>query len=143
MIDDFGYESPINIYYREFQKQVENEIMKAVIGIGVHVDKEELLEALRHDRRQYEKGYQNGLNANKWISVEEELPEGCDDAEIELLISTHEAYPDALFEETGFALYYPKTKSFHSVYGNRLDITEIVTAWQPLPAPYMRKKVNE
>lgn len=79
----------------------------------------------------------------KWIPVSERLPEGCDDAEIELLISTHEAYPDALFEETGFALYYPKTKTFHSVYGDRLDITEIVTAWKYLPEHYIRKKVGE
>lgn len=79
----------------------------------------------------------------KWIPCSERLPEVCDDAEIELLISTHEAYPEVLFEESGFALYYPKTKSFHSVYGNRLEITEIVTAWQYLPEPYIRKKVEE
>lgn len=80
----------------------------------------------------------------KWIPVEDRLPEGCDDAEIEVLISTKEEYPDVLFEEAGFALYYPGTKQFHSVYGDRLDITEIVTAWQHLPAPYdMRKKVEE
>ena len=85
----------------------------------------------------------NQPKVNQWIPVSERLPEGCDDAEIELLISTHEAYSDILFEETGFALYYPKTKSFHSVYGNRLEITEIVTAWQYLPEPYIRKKVEE
>lgn len=70
-----------------------------------------------------------------WTPVEERLPEGCEDAELEVLISMHEEYLDASFEEAGFALYYPGTKKFHSVYGDRLDITEIVNAWMPLPEP--------
>lgn len=80
---------------------------------------------------------------NEWIPVSERLPEGCESAEIEVLISVRALYPDAFIETSGFALYYPETKKFHSVYGDRLDITEIVTAWQYLPAPYdMRKKVE-
>ena len=82
---------------------------------------------------------------NEWIPVSERLPEGCKEAELEVLISTKEIYPDAYFNEAGFALYYPETKTFHSVYGDRLDITEIVIAWQYLPEPFSadREKVTE
>lgn len=81
----------------------------------------------------------------KWIPCGERLPEGCKEAELEVLISTKEIYPDAYFNEAGFALYYPETKTFHSVYGDRLDITEIVIAWQYLPEPFSadREKVTE
>ena len=81
----------------------------------------------------------------KWIPCSERLPEGCKEAELEVLISTKEIYPDAYFNEAGFALYYPETKTFHSVYGDRLDITEIVIAWQYLPEPFSadREKVTE
>ena len=81
----------------------------------------------------------------EWIPCSERLPEGCKEAELEVLISTKEIYPDAYFNEAGFALYYPETKTFHSVYGDRLDITEIVIAWQYLPEPFSadREKVTE
>ena len=61
----------------------------------------------------------------KWIPCSERLPEGCKEAELEVLISTKEIYPDAYFNEAGFALYYPETKTFHSVYGDRLDINHM------------------
>ncbi len=70
---------------------------------------------------------------SKWIPVSERLPEGCKEAELEVLVLTHESYPDAFFNESGFALYYPGTKTFHSVYGNRVDITNIVKAWMHKP----------
>ena len=54
MID---YESPVKVFQDEIQMQIENEIMKAVCGVGVAVDKEELLKALKYDREQYEKGF--------------------------------------------------------------------------------------
>lgn len=81
----------------------------------------------------------------KWIPCSERLPEGCKEAELEVLISTKEIYPDAYFNEAGFALYYPETKTFHSVYSDLLDITEIVIAWQYLPEPFSadREKVTE
>lgn len=71
------WKSPIEIT-EEITKQmnmvVENGIIKAVQRVGIDVDKEELLKALQYDRGQYEKGYQDGLNANKWIPCSERLP---------------------------------------------------------------------
>lgn len=59
-------ESPIEIrqtstqYTAIFDKEKDSMILKAVQGVGVNVDKEELLKALEYDRQQYQKGYQDG-----------------------------------------------------------------------------------
>lgn len=74
----FDYKSPINVFQTQIElieMEIENEIFKAVHKVGVTVDKEELLKALKYDREQYEKGYHAGCNANKWIPCSERLPE--------------------------------------------------------------------
>ena len=61
------YESPIEIrqtstqYTAIFDKEKDSMILKAVQGVGVNVDKEELLKALKYDRQQYQKGYADGI----------------------------------------------------------------------------------
>ena len=82
----------------------------------------------------------NQPKVDNWIPCSERLPDGCSDAEIEVIVSTHESYSETLIDDSGFALYYPGTNKFHSVYGDRLDITEYVVAWQPLPTPYNKKR---
>ena len=56
-----SYESPITIMTKLIQDQtadrIENGIFKAVQYVGIFVDKEELVRALRYDRNEYEKGY--------------------------------------------------------------------------------------
>ena len=58
------YESPIEKIYGELQTQIEQEdeniVMKAVRDVGITVDKEELINALQYDRKQYTKGYSDG-----------------------------------------------------------------------------------
>ena len=44
-------------------RQTDEIIMKAVVKVGVEVDKEELIRALRFDRGQYQKGYSDGYEA--------------------------------------------------------------------------------
>ena len=72
------WESPITKFSRQLSYEWEGEVLKAVHECGVVVDKDELLKALKYDREQYEKGYDDGydigFNANKWIPVEKELP---------------------------------------------------------------------
>lgn len=66
-----SYESPINIFestiYDDIAKKVtkdfDNAVYKAVMDVGIIVDKEELIRALNYDRGQYEKGYRNGWDA--------------------------------------------------------------------------------
>ena len=78
-IDFSGYESPIELYIGQMRMEQENGIYRAVREQGITVDKEELIKALKYDRGQYEEGYRQGysagLNADKWISVEDRLPE--------------------------------------------------------------------
>ena len=60
------YESPIKIITGNIQTQIDivviiNEIYRAVQNVGINVDKEELLKALKYDRGQYEKGFDDGF----------------------------------------------------------------------------------
>ena len=54
------YKSPIKIIYDGFKTEINDEIYKAVLEVGIKVDKEELMRALRYDRAQYEAGYMAG-----------------------------------------------------------------------------------
>ena len=55
------YESPIEIIQTQMQMQMDEGILKAVQGVGIDVQKEELLKALAYDREQYSKGYKDGV----------------------------------------------------------------------------------
>lgn len=59
------YKSPIEILvsdmYTEIVKQKENDIYRAVQNYGISVDKDELIKTLEYDRRQYTKGYKDGV----------------------------------------------------------------------------------
>ena len=52
-----SYQSPIEVIQTQIQSQIEGEIYKAVMRVGINVDKDELLKALQYDRDQYQKGY--------------------------------------------------------------------------------------
>jgi hypothetical protein len=54
------YESPIKLI-RQMDTEIENELFKAVLKVGVDVNQEELIKALQYDRDQYKKGYNDGV----------------------------------------------------------------------------------
>lgn len=56
------YKSPIEIIYSSIEAQMENEIYKEVLKYGINVDKDELIKALKYDRNQYQKGYQDCMD---------------------------------------------------------------------------------
>lgn len=64
-----GYKSPIDVLINHetdaFAQFIEGAVMKSVIQADVHVDKDEMIRALKYDRQQYEIGYRNGLRAAK------------------------------------------------------------------------------
>ena len=74
------YKSPIEILTDDIHAQIvkleEDQIFKAVVNVGIKVDKKELLRALRYDRQQYAVGYIEGKAdaTPKWIPVEEGFP---------------------------------------------------------------------
>lgn len=61
------YEAPIEIMkcvenvIKEENEFIENEVYQRVLKVGVNVDKEELIKALKYDREQYNKGYADGI----------------------------------------------------------------------------------
>jgi len=64
------YESPITLINKGIQFSLEDEIYKAVEQVDIKVDKDELIKALKYDRGQYEKGYEDAKAEQKkgrWI----------------------------------------------------------------------------
>ena len=61
-MEEAMYESPIKLMETEWSTQMDGNILKAVKNVGINVDKDELLRALKYDRGQYDKGYRDGVN---------------------------------------------------------------------------------
>lgn len=62
-----GYQSPIELFTtpiemisNECESQSEKFVCEAIQKIGINIDKDELIKALRYDRQQYEAGYAAG-----------------------------------------------------------------------------------
>lgn len=51
------YKSPIKVFQSNLEMQFEGEILKAVQRADIAVDRDELIRALRYDREQYQKGF--------------------------------------------------------------------------------------
>lgn len=113
------YESPIDIIYGEMQTQIKNDVLKAVQRVSVNVNKEELLKALQYDREQYLNGYEDGLNANRWIPCSERLPK-----QGEQIIGT--------FDNGDGKVIVMQEKFFMQF----LEKPYPLIAWMPLPKPY-------
>jgi hypothetical protein len=56
---EMSYKSPIEVIQSQRRNQIEGEIYRAVMNVGVNVDKDELIKALQYDRGQYQKGYED------------------------------------------------------------------------------------
>lgn len=134
------WESPINIY-ETISNMVEKEIDGNIIveikkQLGIDINKDELIKALQYDRNQYDKGYQDGLNADRWISVYDELPdeqinEITQDFEYVLCATT---FGDVRPYKYGKPIGHEKA---HFWNGPGI-MDEYVTHWMPWPAkPYM------
>lgn len=126
-----SYESQIEIFEEtvssQYDKTLEEAVMQEVTRIGVYVDKHELIRALQYDRDQYNRGYHDGINAKKWISTKDRLPE---------------LYKEVLVtrETGGVSISYLSVNRIGDYYwiglvGNTFPLS-YVSAWQPLPVPY-------
>lgn len=117
------WESPINMILGEMRTEMVGECLKTVQQCGFVVDKEELTKALMYDRQQYEKGYTDGCEANKWISCEERLPETDKYVLCQGNYSQFIACIDSLDNKWRDDHYHTRTT---------------IIAWMPLPAPYKK-----
>ena len=130
-------ETNIEDIQSQFLKQQEEEVFRAVVNMGIRVDKEELIRALRYDRGQYEKGYLDGkAAAQRWIPVGERKP----DFELQMWRKEHETEALSVLVMIKSAkepttLLYDEDGDFFAVdeYGD-VD-TYNVTHWMPVPAP--------
>jgi hypothetical protein len=129
------YKSIIDIIHTDMEIKMEGEIMKAVQRCGIHVDKEELLKTLQYDIGQYDKGYEDGLNADKWIPCEVELPK------------TNGVYQVIREIKEGEVTYHIPTASYfdgQNTWHNDICVNfgrqneQNVIAWQPIQ-PYKKE----
>ena len=62
------YKSPIQIVQEQMssiESQLQNETLKVIHKYGIYVDKDELIKALKYDRQQYDKGFEDGAHKCK------------------------------------------------------------------------------
>lgn len=128
-----SYESPIMLIVEqmtrttELQKQVEDNLYSIIQRYNISVNREELIKALKYDRGQYELGFQDGLHKDKWVKVQDGMP---DEGE-EVLI-----YCPEFLEEIRKAFY-----TEGNFYADKEDLivkpapNGYCTHWQPLPKP--------
>lgn len=122
------YESPIRLLVQQLEtsvrEQQEKQIFEAVQKYGVDVDRDELIKALAYDRAQYAQGYSDGrADAQRWISVEERLPEDYEDVVIIMRNGASSWYRVAYREYGGWS------------FGGGRRAPDEVTHWMPLPEP--------
>ena len=126
------YESPIKIIQNNIHKQMliqmEDNIMKVVQRYGIEVDKDELQKALKYDRQQYEKGFNDGYEASttRWIPCSERLPK----EETDVLIQWGE-HSDMSTARMRDGKWY-----IHGIFLQHISNPEVINAWKSLPKPY-------
>lgn len=54
------YKSPIELLTAEIQAKLEDGVVDLLKHIDINVDKDELIRALRYDRKQYDNGFSDG-----------------------------------------------------------------------------------
>lgn len=63
------YESPISEMVDDICLKMQNfhdaKVVEAVQNVGINVNKDELISALSYDRKQYDKGYADGIATKK------------------------------------------------------------------------------
>ena len=98
-----AYKSPIEIVVKEVSADMENKLMQIIQSYGIIISKDELIKALRYDRKQYEKGYIDGKQeqkTGKWINKDYRI--GSCYAECD---QCHKGIP-ATAEDDGFGFKY-------------------------------------
>ena len=90
-------------------------------------------------RKFYQQGYQDGLNADKWIPCSERLPKcewGCETKALMYQLKNTDSIEVGYYGEGGkFRDRYFRTyRDSHE----GVDVSDVI-AWQPLPQPYKKE----
>ena len=59
-MSDMTYKSPVETIRQQVQAKFEGDVMELIYSYGINVDKDELVKALKYDRDQYRKGFEDG-----------------------------------------------------------------------------------
>jgi hypothetical protein len=59
-MSDMTYKSPVETINQQVQAKFEGDVMELIHSYGINVDKDELVKALKYDRDQYRKGFEDG-----------------------------------------------------------------------------------
>ena len=126
------YKSPVELITSQMNAQIEDHVFNVIQEVAVNIDKEELIKALEYDREQYKQGYADGLNANKWISVDDRLPEI--NKEVLIYRGSYIGIPMSIYTYLGH-------DEWEDEYGywTRAD-DEGITHQMPLPTPPTEKE---
>ena len=72
MLYSIPYDSPIGLISTTVQRiaseigeRTDEEVYKSILKVGVNIDKEKLISALKQDRQRYEEAYRRGYAAGK------------------------------------------------------------------------------
>lgn len=77
------YKSPIELIIEDAKEQYDERILQVVWETGVKVNKGELIKALRHERDQYQAGYDDGFEAGL-REAEQRITNAIESLEIQL-----------------------------------------------------------
>lgn len=134
------YASPIEMITNSIIKSDEEQLEDCMLfsverEIGFKVDKEELIKALEYDRKQYEKGFEDGLkSAMEWIPVSEGLPE--DHKDVLICLSSDEicigSYNSHRLPFSNHAI------GWGASYVHNWCSDDVI-AWMPLPKSYKQE----
>lgn len=129
-----SYKSPIEVYMTQIQyereKTIEGEVFNAIQKLDIAVAKDELIKALNYDRQQYDKGYEDGYNADKWINCSDRLPEFPTTCIV--TVGTKYAWEKEYTYDTDVAFY--NADGEWETWNDWDEGNEVrITHWQPLP----------
>ena len=100
---DGAYEAPIKILSRsiydalgeQIKKDTDGVVMKAILDVGIKVDKDELIKALRYDRGQYDKGFSDGYAAGYTEALSQLFDSNTESSAAAYLKPSHSVYGSA------------------------------------------------
>jgi hypothetical protein len=134
MEKSMAWNSPIDIIQEivnDYNEKLLDNVVTQCIKVGITVDKDELLKALKYDREQYEKGYRDGkMDSHMFERVEEKLPNRTRDC----LVVVEIGYFDEGFRtEVRSARYDAENNSWHVHRSEKPEYIGEVKAWMYTP----------
>jgi hypothetical protein len=122
-----------DLHYKEASLKLEGDIMRAVHEVGISVDKERLVQALKDARAFFNEGYIAGMTdakdtnvPSKWIPVTERLPERF----VDVLCY----FPEKDYGSPIMVDYNESTEEETACFASEFKWGK-VTHWVPLPEP--------